>query len=282
MKLDVAALLDDLPPLAPGVLEVLAQLDAAEVDYAALEAGIRREPALALRVLRLANSAFYGFSGQIGSVREACLVLGTQTVRQVVLAVAVMAQLKPARGTPYDQRRLWQHGIGAAAAAKGIAERHSGVDPALASTTGLLHDLGKLVLNTRFDDLYREVRARRIQDDCSLVEAERAVLGTDHCEVGALAAAHWRLPPAMVAAIRHHHDPDAAAEPLTDVVHVADVVARALDVGDPGDDLVPAIADGAWQRLGLTLDGLAETFPDVDRLRAADLLVDGVEGAADE
>jgi putative nucleotidyltransferase with HDIG domain len=281
VKTEIAARLEALPPLAPGVLAVLALLDAAEVDYSAIEGGIRREPALALRVLRLANSAFYGFSGQIGSVREACLVLGTQTVRQVVLAVAVMAQLGPARRAPFDQRRLWQHGIGVAAAAKAIAERYGRLDVALASTTGLLHDLGKLVLNTQFADLYDEVRSRRIRDDCALTEAERAVLGTDHGEVGALAAAHWCLPPRMVAAIRNHHEPDADAEPLTDLVHVADVVARALAVGDPGDDLVPAIAEGAWRRLGLTMDGLAETFPEVDRIRAAEL-ADGSEGERDE
>lgn len=264
-----------LPSLSLTVMEALAVIDRGEGDLAELEKTIGQDPGLAARILRVANSPFYGFSGHIGSIKEACIVLGLYTIRNLVLAAGIIGRFPPKDGGHFDRLALWRHAVGVGVAAKVLARRH-GFDQDLAFTAGLLHDIGKLVLDACFPAEFARVLAHRDAHECLIREAEEAVLGFDHGLVGARAAKHWRLPPGIVEAIEAHHRPGhGPASALVDIVHVADILCRGLEIGDGGDDLIPCLDPGAMARLRLTWEALAVCLPEIEEINAAtNLLAD--------
>jgi len=255
-----------VPELPVVVTELLAQFNREVVDFAAVERLFHRDPALASGVLRLANSPFFGFSGRIGSLREACLVLGVQSLRQMVTAAAVRGQFTQTGTGVLDRKQLWQHNL-ATAAASGVLAKDMGVEPGEAFTAGLLHDLGKLGLDAWFPETYRLVVAHQREHGCPLHVSERVVLGITHADVGARLAHRWHFPEPLVAAVAHHHTLEVRL-PLVDVVHVADVLATALMLGDGGDGMVTPLDAGAWGRLGLKWEALPGLFAEIERLHA--------------
>lgn len=254
----------ELPALSPVVGELFTLLNATSVDYGEVERKLGREPVLAGRVLRLSNSSFFGFAGRIGSLREACLVLGSRTLRQTLLAAAVHQQLAVPPGL-LDGRRLWQHTLATGAIAKALAPV-VGADAEQAFLCGLLHDLGRLALAAYFPAEYERVLDYLALHGGLRLAAERTVLGFGHGTVGGKLAQKWHLPEALVLAIgRHHHPVPAESGHMMDLVHLADVLAHALGYGPEADDRVPPLLPDAWARLGLRWDRLEEMLPMLDR-----------------
>lgn len=263
-----------LPSLSLTVTEALALIDRGGTQPAQLEQVIGRDQALAARILRVANSPFYGFAGHIGSLRQACVMLGLYAVRNIVVTAGVIARFPPIPAARFDRLGLWRHAIGTAVAARVLAQ-HRGFDADLAFTAGLLHDIGKLALDAVFPESFGQVLAHRDKHDCLLRDAEAAVLGFDHTEVGARVARHWKLPAGIAEAIEKHHMPDVGpASLLVDLVHVADVLARGLDIGSGGDDLIPKLSTGALGRLTLTFEDLDRYLPEIEELNAGTNLLD--------
>lgn len=270
----VDAEIRQLPSLSLTVTEALALIDRGDTQAGQLEQVIGRDQALAARILRVANSPFYGFAGHIGSLRQACVILGMYAVRNIVVTAGVIARFPPTAAGRFDRLGLWRHAIGTGVAARVLAQ-HRGLDPDLAFTAGLLHDIGKLALDAVFPEAFGQVLAHRDKHDCLLRDAEAAVLGFDHTDVGARVARHWKLPTTITEAIAKHHSPDVGpASVIVDVVHLADVLARGLDIGDGGDNLIPRLSTGALGRLTLNFDDLDSYLPEIEEMNAGTNLLD--------
>lgn len=253
---DVVDRVSELPALPAIVMELLTSLGASDVDTESLARRISLDQALASKTLRLANSSFYGMSRQVTSIAEATSILGLRTLRNVAIAASVAGSFQPSCCPGLDLKAFWQHSIATALCARAMAEvLHLDEDSAF--TLGLLHDVGRLALASGFPTEHAEMLRHRKVNDCLPLEAERVVLGTDHAVVGGLIAEHWRFAPRLVAAIAGHHDPQPiagvgmAGSSLTDLVHIADNVAHALDLSHAADDLVPPLSIDAWSRLAL-------------------------------
>lgn len=247
---ELLAALRDLPPLPSLVLELVESLGREELSATQFATKISQDQALVAKTLRLANSSFYGRGRQVGSVAEAIGVLGLRTVRAVVTAAGLAGSFRRSPG--FDHDVFWRHSIGSALCAQALAGELRRDDADLAFTAGLLHDIGRLVLASTFAPAYAEVAQWRHGRDCPEEEAERAVLGFDHAEVGGLIASHWNFAPAIVATIREHHAPSATAElTLTGVAHVADAIAHALGLAGDADEAVPALVLPVWAACGL-------------------------------
>lgn len=253
---DVVARVNHLPALPAVVMELLNSLDNSDVGIDALARRIALDQALAAKTLRLANSSFYGMSRKVTSIGDATSILGLRTLRNVAIAAGVCDSFAPSADSGFDFKAFWRHSIGTALCARSLAEVLR-LDADTAFTLGLLHDVGRLALASSFPDDYAESLRHQQRQDCTTLEAERATLGTDHAAVGGLVAEHWRFAPGLVAAIVHHHLPPRAAGAalpsgsLTDLVHVADNIAHALDLSHEVDDLVPPLSMDAWSRLAL-------------------------------
>jgi len=263
--------LQSLPPLPEAVQEVMALFSRDEVTFAMLEEKICKDPALTVRVLAVANSPFYGFGGRITSLKQACMILGLPTTRNIVTSLGVMDKLKGGGGSGLDIAALWHHSAATGAVAK-VLSKSAGIVEGEAFAAGLLHDIGKLVLDIHYGDTYREVVNASRERECSLRDAEQEMLGFDHAVVGARVAAHWKLPDTIVQAIEFHHNPKGSPEPgLAAVVCVADSVARRLQIGNCGDSHVPEIGLDIMEQLHIDSDELERLFPEevVDDLQSA-------------
>lgn len=191
-------------PTIPAVLAKILQLsDNLDANGKDLIAVIEKDQALTGKMLRLANSAFFGQSRRVATIPRAVVLLGFSTVRNLALGVKVWDAL----GTGISRPRLeelWTHSVAVAAAAKTIAARLRAGDPDETFTAGLLHDVGRLVLAMRFrDDYWKVVGGPAETEPVDAIEREH--FGVDHAEVGGWMLEAWALPPGIVEAVRLHH-----------------------------------------------------------------------------
>lgn len=256
--------LQQLPSFSGVLTELLESFEQENIGIPQLVVMIGSDPGLSARILRVANSPFYGFSSRIGSIKEAVVVLGFNAVRSIAIAAEIIDSFDG-----LDCRAFWLHSIGTGFCAKVIAKRVD-LDEETAFTAGLVHDLGKLVLEMHFRKHFRLALDYCREKDCEPVEAEKSTLGIDHGMVGFEIAKRWKFPHAIQMAIRNHHAPEGGL--LTDIVHVANVVSHALEIGNSGYDFVPNLSPSAWERLGLDFSILKKCFGEMERLSASSCL----------
>lgn len=257
----VLAHLRQLPPLSPVVVELLASFADEDVDSGRIAEQIGRDQALTARLLRVANSSFYGLQNKVGTISDALVVLGFRAVRSMVLAIGIHGAFRAASCPGFDSQSYLRHCLLVGAIARGLAGQ-AGHHADFAFTCGLLHDIGELVLAANFPEDYSRVMAYRETQDCFLVAAERAVLGIDHGMVGGLLAEAWRFPAALGLAIAGHHAPVAGTDPSpADLVHVADAIAHGLGVARMPEELVMPVDSGAWQRLAMSTERVLAVLP---------------------
>jgi putative nucleotidyltransferase with HDIG domain len=236
---DVLDELRRLPLRPSAVTQVLSVLDDASASARDVALALQTDPALAARMLHLANSPYFGLSGKVGNVERAVVALGAATVRS--LAVSTAAGMF---GTTEDMPGgFWRHSVAVAAGAS-IAARLCHLPPGDALCAGLLHDLGA-ALEYRMDNEGYTARAALSLEPSALLEAEAEAYSGDHSMIGAFALDAWRLPDAIVDAIRFHHaDPAEVAGKLGRVVIAGEALARAAEehdewshepVRDPGE-----------------------------------------------
>jgi putative nucleotidyltransferase with HDIG domain len=260
----VVRAITDLPSLPEVTAQLLTDLNREDLSVHWLANRICLDQALAAKTLRLANSSFYGLPSAVESVQQAVVILGLSNVRTLVTACALAGSF-PAPAVPgFDFQGFWRHSIGTAVCARMLAPRLK-VSPDSGFTAGLLHDLGELALCSRYPDKYAEVLAYRKHRDCTLREAERALLGLDHAEVGARLAAHWKFPPPVCDAVGEHHGSGAAHGGLAGLLAVASLLAHALDPSSGADEQVPPLPAAMWERLGLDEGSSAELFAAIER-----------------
>ncbi|TAN74323.1 MAG: HDOD domain-containing protein [Gallionella sp.] len=263
-----------LPPLPVAVAEVLASFGRPDADVDEIAGKISLDQGMVTRVLRVANSAFYGFNSKVGTMHDAVVLLGFHNIRSLIVAAGLIRKFPSADDRMFDRNAFWQHNIGTGVCARVLAGR-LGKDGELAFIAGLLHDVGRLVVETCCPEKFNAVAACCLADDISMLKAEQSVLGADHTQIGFEAARRWNFPVAIQQAIRDHHRPGEASGPLADIVHVANVLCHALDIGNAGYDHVPPLSAPAWQRLGLSWEMVRDSLPEIWRQNAAASLMLG-------
>jgi putative nucleotidyltransferase with HDIG domain len=252
---DIIAKTTDLPSLPIAVLRVAKESASPGATTARVAECLASDQALSARVLRLANSAYYGLPRQVKDLREAVMVLGMRCVRNLAIVASSYPWLsKSQNGYGLPPEVLWQHSVGVAVASQLVA-RNKAVHPdESAFTAGLLHDLGMTVMGVWLERGRADV-VRLIQRDCvPLAEGEMSICGFDHTEVGARLAESWNLPPEIIEAIRYHHSPDDCdpRSELVDCVHVGDYLTYSLGFGLGAHIPYYFLSEGAMCRLGLT------------------------------
>lgn len=246
----------NLPSLPTVVIELLQTMDNDDADTRQLATKLARDQALAAKVLRMANSSFYGLQGKVASIGDAIVVLGLNGLRTLATAAAVtdvFAKNAANSEHGYDLRTFWRHSIAVALCAKAIA-RQQRMNEGSAFTAGLLHDIGRLALASAFPQHLAAVAQERIAaGDCWLF-AERRVLGLDHAEIGQMLTEHWRFPPTLSRAIGTHHAPDTQEELLATVIQIADALGHQLSsmYDDFARAPVPPVDAAAWAAVGMT------------------------------
>ncbi len=254
----------------PTLPETFAKINAmvADPDTTAKQIGkvISSDPPIAAKTLKVVNSAFYGFPTRISTITHAIVILGFATVRSIVLSSTILQAFgKRSRSPQFDRAKFWQHSVGCGAAAKVIARHCGQAKLEEFFIAGLLHDVGKIIIDQYLHDEFMMIVDKVAQENCLIRDAEEAVLGTDHAQIGAHLFNQWKLPEMLVRAVANHHTPHQAGDyiPQASILHVADVFTRALMLGSGGDRKIPQIHPKAWQELGLRAEDLPELFEQI-------------------
>jgi putative nucleotidyltransferase with HDIG domain len=254
----IAARMRAFPAMSANVGRVLALLQNPKSDATAIQAEVRKDPGLTANLLKIANSAYFGYSGSVGSVRDAVVRLGMARVFQLVVTASVNAAMEPAvPGYDTQPGELWRHAVAVSVAAECLADDLEPLAREDAFTAGLLHDVGKLVLGEFVHKRFRRMEGAALQG-AAFDAAEKQVLGVDHAEVGALILQGWSLPKNLVEVVRWHHQPDALDPPrrLVDIVHVADVLCMSLGFDEGREGLQYELSPTVMVRLGLGPEAL--------------------------
>lgn len=237
--------LPSLPAIVTKLLQVVNSVDSSVDDAAGL---IQRDPALTSKMIRLANSAFYGIPRSISSVNSAVVILGFNTIRSLVLSASVMKMFSGGYQL-IDKEKFWKHSVVCAMSARAIVRYFMNIrmmDPESAFCAGILHDIGKLIFNECINSDYIEVCEYARANSIPLIEAETRVLGINHAQIGKILADKWALPLDLEYSLVYHHEPGAADNivDLVSTVHLADVIAHQLGAGLWDDE--PCV--GEWEQ----------------------------------
>ena len=253
-------------------MKLLTLLKDEKTSNAQIEQILRYEPGLTANILKLTNSAFFGLPTKIGSIRQAILLIGWKKLVQIVLASCVSAIIdKPVQGYDLSAGDLWRHSVAVSVASEILVKELKLSVPEEVFTAALLHDVGKMVLGRYVKEDIAVIDGEEMQD-VPFEQVERSMFGIDHAEIGANILRRWSFPPAMISAVRWHHDPDAAPKPnhLIDVVHVADVLCLMSGIGVGREGLQYRPSPTACERIGLA-EGILEKVASQTLLWANDL-----------
>lgn len=214
-----------------------------------------QDPSFTVRLLRVANSSFYGFSSTVDTVQKAVSIIGTSQIRNLALATSVASAFEGLPNTLVSMENFWRHSLYCALAARILAKQARKCDPDALFTAALLHDIGGLVIFNRLPQQAKEALLLVLDsaDELPVYQAERQVMGFDHAQVGGELARQWKLPKMLEECIEYHHDIWSAAHFPREValVHIANILALMAEVQtlDPAD--VSPIDPRAWEIAGL-------------------------------
>lgn len=257
----------DLPTLPDVVARVMQIVSNPLTTAEDLNQVISLDPALTFKVLRLANSAFYGFPKEITTITQAVTILGFNTIRNLALSVSVHKMMFADRDRGlFSYRDFWKHCVAVGVCARILARRIGYKNEDNAFTAGLLHDIGKSLLE-RVDhaSFLSAIEASR-EGKRPLWLVEQEILGVDHAAIGGRLAEIWNLPPDLRLAVERQNQPSAhgACDPLAAAVHAANQICRRRNLGSDGDFGPSDIDPGAEQLLRLDLAGHADVAARLD------------------
>ncbi len=255
-----------LPESAMNVVRLASRPDA---DAQEVCEAIKLDPALTTRVLRTVNSSQYGLRNRVGNLQTAVSLLGLREIKALAQSIYLSKMFAPAGVyRSYSRQGLWKHCIAVARLSERIAESVGDVDVEAAYFAGLLHDIGLIVLDQSMRRVFCKV-VDELTPGCDLRQIERDLMTFDHTHLGAFLTESWKMPPSVVAAAEHHHEPQVCLDEhrrLVCVVAVANFFVSRHGVPALGVDAVRYPGDAILEELGLdegTSLELIQSLPEV-------------------
>ena len=259
----------DLPPLPDIVNKLSSMVSDGEASAEDISKVVQFDPGLAGRILRVANSAAFGGASRVGSIPQAVMRIGFKRLKDIVLSLAFVQTFRN-KAIDINFIRFWRHSLSVAFACQEMEQlsQHITKPSDEAFSTGLLHDLGVLVLGLYAPTPYRQVVAYAHTENKDLCQAEELILGIDHAEAGAMLLKMWSLPELVVEGAQHHHDPypkDRTTGMLTKVVHLANFACNNQGIDNGMGTFPSTFSSGAWYDVGLKVEDIPSIIEEVNR-----------------
>ena len=248
-------------PTVPGVLKRLSVvIEKPRITLVEISSFISNDPALTTKVLKMINSAIYGFPGRIASVSHATMLLGLNVIKGLLLGVSVFELMQK------TMNGLYEHSLGCAIASRIIAQKKGLKEPEEVSVAGLLHDIGKVILALEYPAEYQAAMNEAQEKSISIFDAENIQFNATHANVGSWLAEKWRFPRNLIEVIECHHRPALAKNaPLeTAIVHMADLLVRARGFGFAGENFVPEVNTIAYELLRLSETDIKDVLKEME------------------
>jgi HD-like signal output (HDOD) protein len=257
VKRDILSSLDRIEIKLPEVPSLVFELNETISDPLSSAGDIARvvnkSPSLAALLLKIVNSAFYGFRSRIDSIPKAVTLIGSREVSNLALGITIMETFKDIPRQIIDVAGFMEHSLACGIVARLLAAYSNVVHTEQLFVSGMLHDIGRLVLCKHFPASARTAFADAIQYDRPLLKSELALLGCTHMQIGKKLLRKWKLPYSLENAVYYHHNPSGSPNPeLASLVQVADIVVHALGIGSSGEHRLPAFDARTWDHLRLS------------------------------
>lgn len=263
-KDQILAKLHQLPAIPAVVQEVIASFKNANLDSAVLARKISQDQGLSAKVLRVANSTFYGLPRKVSSVQDAAMVIGINCVRSLALSAGFTYAFPPAAHGLFDRTAYWKRSFRVGGYAKALAQCLR-QDQQMAFTAGMFHDIGELVLDVCIPEQFAGMLERQKASGLSLIEIEQSELGCDHALIGAEMSKRWNFPPKIEHAIRYWRTPEHEPfEPITGIVYAAVL----LESGLSGAELIAQLPAALRNSLSISWERIEACLPEPDQLDA--------------
>ena len=227
---------------------------------------ITEDAGLSSRILKLANSPMFGFHSNIDSITKAITIIGTQQLRDIALAISVTGVFKGIPEGLINMTSFWQHSITCGIVARILATYRRDANVERFFVAGMLHDVGQLILCTKAPELVKEMIATSRESGTPHFSIQRSILGFDHGDVGGELLKRWKIPAIISEPVACHHAPGRGElYPMeTSLMHVADVIGHAMQVGFGGEPFVPPLDERSWERLAIPISLLATIMKQAD------------------
>jgi putative nucleotidyltransferase with HDIG domain len=223
---------------------------------------ISEDQGLTARILKLANSPLYGFPSKIETISKAVLIIGTKQIRDLTLATSIIRVFEGIPENLITMETFWRHSIACGVIARIIAGYRREPNVETFFTAGILHDIGRLIMYAKMPAECRDILSQIAKQPQLLFKVERESLGFNHTDVGGLLLKQWKLPQDLMEAVANHHNPDKALQYPVEAaaVHVADILAHALQLGNSGEKYIPRLSEEAWAKLSFQTSMLPFLF----------------------
>ena len=257
--------LKDLPPMPQVVFKAKEIMANPASDLKQLSKVIQTDMSIVTKILRMANSSYYGLPGKVSSVDHATVLLGQNTLGEVITMAGISGLLeKSLKGYNLESGDLWRHSMAVAFGSKILAKRKN---PELindAFIAGLLHDAGKIILNKAVLERKELFDSFMEDEQHTFLKAETEILGFDHSEIASEMCIRWNIPESISLAIKYHHYPSRSnGDELAYILHVADYIATLSGIGIGTDDILYEVEEGALDFLNLTQKTISELVLEV-------------------
>ncbi len=247
--------LEGLPTLPPIVQRLNVMIEDERTSIHQIADLIEKDQVITTKILRLANSAFYGFPKKVSTVQNALMLLGINVVKVLIITSSIFDIIYK------EDVGLWEHSIGVAACSKILAERLEVKEPQEVATAGLLHDLGRIIQKVAFREDYEKIN-KLVENGEDALNAEKEVLGIDHAEIGSFLMRNWNLPDRLVEAVDAHHELGKAKKFKKEaaIIHLSDILIHVRGYGTSLYKKIPPFHEKALKILKLNIFEIKDIF----------------------
>lgn len=245
--------LEGVPTLPPIVQRLNQMIEDERVSLNQIAEIIEKDQVITTKVLRLANSAFYGFPRKVSTVNQAMMFLGINVLKILIMTSSIFEIIHK------EDVSLWEHSIGVAACARIISEKANIPEPQEIATAGLLHDLGRVIEMVTFKEEFTAIKML-VEKGEDALNAERSILGIDHAEIGAFLMTQWNLPERLIEAVQAHHflENTKKYKKEASCLHLADLLVHARGYGKTLYTKIPPFQTQSLKILKLSLTDIKE------------------------
>ncbi len=260
-------MVDKMPAFSNSVTKVLQLTSNINFSPKELVDVIDHDPVMTIKILKLVNSAYFGLSREIVSIKQGVVILGINTLKNLAITIAAMGMLPQRSGGRFDSSSFLLHSLGVATIARLLSQKLSisSKDATDYFVAGLLHDFGKVVLVQFMSEEMERALERAAGEELPLRLTEMQEIGSDHTELGGMLGEKWQLPADLVTSLREHHNPVTAgdAAKMRDCVIAANLIVKRVEFGSAGNPVIENLPDPVVERFGMGLGDLHESLGDI-------------------
>ncbi|GAB4175836.1 MAG: HDOD domain-containing protein [Calditrichia bacterium] len=247
-KLESITNIATIPGNALQIIQLINNPDASLKEISQL---IERDMPLMTKILKIANSPFIGFAGEVATIQRALTILGLNQVKNIILAIALYSAFINYENSKYfDREKFWSHSFGTGQIARRLASKMGIVFQGEEFVAGTIHDIGKIILDQYFPEEFSQILELSKNENKPLLASEINVLGSSHCELGAWLLEKWKFPSSLISVVRYHHTPEKTSEAhtLVSIIQISEVLCELWGIGFDGDVMSCVIEDlSGWQ-----------------------------------